>query len=221
MKQKTKRQIRIILDDCENRIFDVTGNKMHIKYTHTHSLLNGTAHKSSNYIELTGDWSDLLSEDNVISKEAKVTLYYVIGHELGHLDQEPDVCCAKSLFLKAKYFLSALVRKDFRCQIRELRADYCGVIFALKALKNLNIDRQYVVDTSFNYEIKKCKKDKGDSMHLPFFERKRILTENPIFNKELVETLSTQYKCTKDEVDQLCSCAFNGTLLKFQNEIKI
>lgn len=220
MKRNRKQSIKPILADCQKQINKIMKKDIPIVYLNTRGSINGLAHKIIKFIELKGDWSDLLSDDKQISEAAKMTLFYTIGHELGHLDQEPSILYPDNSIIR---LCSALVVKDFRSQIREIRADFCGVLFALNALNNLssiNTDnRQYIIETVFNYEIKKHGKDKESSTHPSFSKRELILTENLTFDQALVESLSNDYKCSHNDVEQLCSCAFDGTLLKLQDKL--
>lgn len=224
MQLNAKSNIQTILNECEASISSLTNDNIRIKHAKQTGLLNGVAHSKQKYIELRGYWSDLLSTNAETAYKARIALYYVIGHELGHMDNEPSKIIPSNCvewFIRA---LLALIRKDFRSQIRELRADYCGIIFAMQSIEGLtDSNRIQVIEDCFDYEISKLgkNKDKGDSMHPSFQKRKEILKSHTFFNVQLIQDLSKEYSCNQAEIKQLCSCAFNGQMFDLSaNKIK-
>ncbi len=236
MQQVEARNIQSILNNYAEAINSFSQNELSIIYKKKKGLLNGIAHPRKKCIELRGDWRDLLSENDEVAKTARITLCYVIGHELGHMDNEPSKIYPSSCVVWFIRALLAIFRKDFRSQIREIRADYCGIILAMHPVFGFNKEsRNQIITACFDYEIDKLRKqsvisffplwkrkDIGDSMHPSFRIRKELLTKYPFFNEQLIQELSADYSCNRDEVNQLCSCAFNGQMFDLAtNTIKM
>ena len=120
MQQVEARNIQSILNNYAEAINSFSQNELSIIYKKKKGLLNGIAHPRKKCIELRGDWRDLLSENDEVAKTARITLCYVIGHELGHMDNEPSKIYPSSCVVWFIRALLAIFRKDFRSQIREI-----------------------------------------------------------------------------------------------------
>ena len=160
------------------------------------------------HIKVYGDWSELEHTDQGIVLDTKLYLLTTIGHELGHADSEPHI-------------LAPLPSK-FRNHIREIRADYCGLIFAMRYLSKYHPDilttREELVKLRYDFSVKHTnpKYREANFTHPSLLKRYMILSNNPVFNEELIRNLSKGYTVSEKELTKLCKQAMNGRLLNLQ-----
>lgn len=218
---------------------------------------SGNACLFSKRIQIKYDWNDLNSNnpDKVLC--AVKYFYYIVGHELGHKDKEPKVlatiniallillaicCCSAFAFgicVIIVYFIVLLIAmllfdskiKFFSCHMREVRADYCGILFTLKCLEKDGkpIDRDELVEEIFDY-MYRCNPDGfkiGDSSHPSNLNRKRYLlyknqadrgTDISKFDKVLINAMSKEYMFGFIRSRIPLFFAFSGRLLKLQEK---
>lgn len=131
-----------------------------------------------------------------------------IGHELGHADNEPRIL--------------APFPSTFRNHIREIRADYCGLVFAIRYLKKYHPDivitREQLVKLRYDYSVEHTepKYREADFTHPSLLKRYEVLSNNPVFNEKLIRDLSKEYTVSEKELTKLCKQAMNGRLLNLE-----
>ena len=145
-------------------------------------------------IIVKGDWTDLINENKEIANNKLQELYMLIGHELGHKDNEPRC----SLFSK------------FQNHVREVRADYCGLFFA----KYYGFKSDDIISIRFpdNAPV-----GKDCLTHPSASHRKYYLTfngTNKAFSEEVIDEIAKtlNYKNNK-KIKKLKKESFRGSLI--------
>ena len=131
-------------------------------------------------IVLTGDWTILNEESiniNGIQYRTIDYLYLTVGHELGHKDSEPFVC----LFSNIQNY------------IREVRADFCGIQFAVYC----GVERKVAIDTKYHlseyydkeYNASLSSINRYLDGHPSNLERKHYLDISDTFSENVVDAV--------------------------------
>lgn len=118
-------------------------------------------------IVFTGDWSFLADK----SDASKAYLYSTIGHELAHKDNEPHYSCRKQ-------------SHNLKNHVREMRADFCGIAFALNYFK----DRDFIIHSKFKYRTN-MDDDLKKTDHPSNMLRKKCLEKHKHFGKAVIEDM--------------------------------
>ena len=143
-------------------------------------------------IVFTGDWSFLA--DN--SEASKAYLYSTIGHELAHKDHEPSYSCSNRTC-------------NLKNHVREVRADFCGIAFAMKYFK----DRDFIIKSKFKYRTNIDDKEKKTD-HPSNTLRKYCLENHKEFNKVVIEDIvKAKEYCdlrSKEYIDDLEQKCYKG-----------
>jgi len=238
-----------LLNECEQLISSIMNYNYTVVFagkSDTPKAPAGEASLFSKKITLKYNWDDLFN-GSPKATTAKHTLYYIIGHELGHKDSEPfDIMLISFivsivtellfwwvlgrpfsipfwycvLFLVAWFFNFPM----FSSRLRELRADYCGILFALKCIYGdsdiTQKERSELISEVFDYLIEKSPDDKPDHAHPTLAQRKAYLLANKIFDKEFIKKLSEQMLLGKILEVLYLKTSFDGILLKLQDHIQ-
>lgn len=117
-------------------------------------------------IVLTGDWSFLAD----FSLASKAYLYSVLGHELAHKDKEPSYSFRKSTH-------------NLKNHVREIRADFCGLSFAM----NFFDDRNFIIQSKYKHKTNADNNNKTD--HPSHKLRKMCLESHEKFNRSVIEDI--------------------------------
>ena len=163
-----------VYKDCKSQIKEVEiavnqfakSKKIHIIWVPSFKKLNASAGMPF-LIVLTGDWSFLADK----SKSALAYLYSTIGHELSHKDKEPCYSCSK-------------FSHNLKNHVRETRADFCGVAFAM----NFFEDRDFIIQNKFAYGLSNDNKDKKTD-HPSNALRKACLEKHKRFSIDVIKDI--------------------------------
>lgn len=132
-------------------------------------------------IILTGDWSFLADS----SPDSKAYLYSTLGHELAHKDKEPIYSfCEFSHNLKN--------------HVREIRADFCGLSFAMNYFE----DRNFIIQSKYKYKVINTNNNvKTD--HPSHEVRKQCMEKFDHFSREVIEYIvNAKEYCDINETTQ-------------------
>lgn len=117
-------------------------------------------------IVFTGDWSFLADS----SLSSKAYLYSTLGHELAHKDNEPSYSFRKSTH-------------NLKNHVREIRADFCGLSFAMNYFE----DRSFVIQSKYIYKTNADNDRKTD--HPSHKLRKMCLESHKQFSRAVIEDI--------------------------------
>lgn len=160
------------------------------------------------HIKVYGKWDDLNHPDPKIALDTQLFLLTTIGHELGHADNEPRIL--------------APLPSMFRNHIREIRADYCGILFARRYLDKYHPSivktREELVKLRYDLSVEQTEPKfcEADFTHPSLLKRYEILSNNPVFNEKLIKALSKEYTVSEKELSKLCKQAMNGRILNME-----
>ncbi len=116
-------------------------------------------------IILTGDWS-FLSDSSL---DSKAYLYSTLGHELAHKDNEPLYSFRKSTH-------------NLKNHVREIRADFCGLSFAM----NFFDDRSFVIQSKYKTHTTDINSKTDHPSHKL---RRMCLESHEQFNRDVIEDI--------------------------------
>lgn len=121
-------------------------------------------------IILTGDWSFLADS----SLDSKAYLYSTLGHELAHKDNEPLYSFHKSTH-------------NLKNHVREIRADFCGLSFAMNYFE----DRNFIIQSKYKYKVNKdnCNTKTDHPSHKV---RKQCMEKFDCFSRAVIEYIINQ-----------------------------
>ena len=113
------------IKECETHLRQYANNKLlFVKWIPGSKSPNASA-TIPFLIILSGDWSLLVDS----SPSSRAYLYATLGHELAHKDHEP------------MYSLSKCTH-NLKNHVREIRADFCGIAFAMNYFDNRDYIRK-------------------------------------------------------------------------------
>lgn len=149
-------------------------------------------------IILSGDWSFLADS----SPSSKAYLYVTLGHELAHKDHEPIYSLCK-------------FTHNLKNHVREIRADFCGIAFAMNYFDN----RDYIIQSRFKFKANHISPDKKTDHPSNRF-RKECLKKNRQFSRDVIEEIvSEEEYCdinantkSKEYIDKLERACYKGKI---------